>query len=87
MIHKQYRYGQVQERILEALGNSARLVEFIAPTTHEEALKAVNSHAVMIDTFPYSSGLTAKEALAMGTQVKVLKVGELFCERHTAGLT
>jgi hypothetical protein len=30
--------------------------------------------------------LTAREAIAMGTKVQVLHVGELFCERHTAKL-
>ena len=80
-IHRQYLYPQAQERIIKALGKSAT---FITPGSHEEALQALNSHAVMIDTFPYSSGLTAREALAMGTQVQVLQIGELFCERHMA---
>ena len=82
-IHNQYRYPQVQERICAVLGKDA---EFVIPASHQEALQAVNSHATMIDTFPYSSGLTAREAIAMGTKVKVLQVGELFCERHTAKL-
>ncbi len=82
-IHNQYRYPQVQERIRAVLGKDA---EFVIPASHQEALQAVNSHATMIDTFPYSSGLTAREAMAMGTKVKVLQVGELFCERHTATL-
>jgi len=73
----------VQERIRAVLGNDA---QFVIPASHQEALQAVNSHATMIDTFPYSSGLTAREAIAMGTKVKVLHVGELFCERHTAKL-
>ena len=81
-IHRQYQYQRVQERIREILGARA---QFVMPKTHEEALNAINRHAVMIDTFPYSSGLTAREAMAMGTTIKVLKVGELFCERHTAG--
>lgn len=80
-IHRQYRYPQVQERISAALEGK---VEFVIPATHEEALQEVNRHAVMIDTFPYSSGLTAREALSMGTQIQVLQVGNLFCERHTA---
>ena len=80
-IHRQYRYPQVQERIRAALEGQ---VEFIVPKTHLEALQAVNRHATMIDTFPYSSGLTAREAQAMGTQIQVLHVGQLFCERHTA---
>jgi predicted O-linked N-acetylglucosamine transferase (SPINDLY family) len=74
----------VQERILSGLGVGASQAEFIIPSSHEEALQAVNSHAVMIDTFPYNSGLTAREALAMGTKIQVLAVGSLFCERHTA---
>ena len=80
-IHRQFRYPQVQERIAAALDGK---VEFVIPATHEEALQEVNRHAAMIDTFPYSSGLTAREALSMGTQIQVLHVGNLFCERHTA---
>ena len=83
-IHRQYRHPQVQERILAGLGKQAKHTEFIFPATHQEALEAVNAHATMIDTFPYSSGLTAREALAMGTKIQVLEVGSLFCERHTA---
>jgi len=82
-IHSGYRFSQTQERIRSVLGDDA---QFITPTSHQAALEAVNEHAVMIDTFPYSSGLTAREAMAMGTRVKVLHVGQLFCERHTAYL-
>jgi predicted O-linked N-acetylglucosamine transferase (SPINDLY family) len=83
-IHRQYRYPQVQERISAALDGK---VEFVIPKTHIEALQELNRHATMIDTFPYSSGLTAREALAMGTKIKVLNIGNLFCERHTAFIT
>ena len=83
-IHRQYRHPQVQERILAGLGKQAKNAEFIFPGTHLEALECVNAHQTMIDTFPYSSGLTAREALAMGTNIQVLEVGSLFCERHTA---
>ena len=76
---------QVQERIVQALGKLGTGVRFICPGTHQEALAAVNEHALMLDTFPYSSGLTAREAIAMGTQVRVIQAGELFCERHTVG--
>lgn len=82
-IHYQYRYARVRARIEEALDCSN--ITYIFPNNHEEALQAINDHAVMIDTFPYSGGLTAREAHALGTQVKG-QVGELFCERHTAGL-
>jgi hypothetical protein len=80
-IHRQFKYARVQERIRLVLGNAC---EFICPTSHEEALKVLNSHAVMIDTFPYTSGLTAYEAKALGVKVQVTHLGQLFCERHTA---
>jgi len=82
-IHRQYQYAVIQERIRAVLGKRA---QFVFPKTHLEALQAVNSHQTMVDTFPYSGGLTAREALALNTQVQVLHVGELFCERHTANL-
>jgi predicted O-linked N-acetylglucosamine transferase (SPINDLY family) len=82
-IHRQYQYPVIQERIRAVLGKRAH---FVFPKTHLEALKTVNSHQIMIDTFPYSGGLTAREATALGTKVQVLYVGELFCERHTAKL-
>jgi predicted O-linked N-acetylglucosamine transferase (SPINDLY family) len=75
----------VQERIVSRLGKLAQAVRFVCPTSHQEALAAVNEHCVMLDTFPYSSGLTAYEAASMGTEVQVIKTGELFCERHTVG--
>jgi len=82
-IHRQYQYPVIQERIRAVLGKRAH---FVFPKTHQEALQAVNSHQVMIDTFPYSGGLTAREAEALNTKVQVLHVGDLFCERHTANL-
>jgi hypothetical protein len=80
-IHRQFKYARVQERIRLVLGDAC---EFICPGSHEEALKVLSSHVVMIDTFPYTSGLTAYEANALGVQVQVTHIGQLFCERHTA---
>ncbi len=82
-IHRQFQYSSTQEKIRHILGERAH---FVCPASHEEALQAVNAHATMIDTFPYSSGLTAREATALKTHVQVLHVGQLFCERHTAHL-
>ena len=84
-IHRQYRFERTQERITAALG--AAQVEFICPQSHVEALMALNQHATMIDTFPYSSGLTAYEATALGTGIQCAPQaaqGQLFAERHTA---
>lgn len=83
-VHRQYQYPQVRERIERVLDPAS--VEYVCPATHLEALQAVNQHAEMLDTFPYSSGLTAREAIAMGTRV-IGHGGTLFCERHTAALT
>lgn len=81
-IHRQFRHAQVRDRIEAVLGRKS--VEYIYPESHQEALMALNRFSTMIDTFPYSSGLTAREAIAMGTKVHVLGVGKLFCERHSA---
>ena len=81
-IHRQFKYDQIRERIESIL--KPKEVEYLCPQTHLEALEMLNRHAKVLDTFPYSSGLTAREAMAMGTQIEVLSVGMLFCERHTA---
>lgn len=82
-VHHQYRYERTRQRVLQALGPAG--VEFICPGSHREALEILGRHEWMIDTFPYSSGLTAREAVAMGMKVKVF-TGELFCERHSLHL-
>lgn len=83
-VHHQYRYERTREKVIAALGSSG--VQFVCPSSHREALQLLGRHEWMIDTFPYSSGLTAREAVAMGMKVKVF-TGELFCERHSLHLT
>lgn len=82
-IHRQFQFASARENVLNFLDKSE--VEFICPQTHQEALHLLGQHKKMLDTFPYSSGLTAREAQAMGVQV-IAKAGKLFCERHTARL-
>jgi predicted O-linked N-acetylglucosamine transferase (SPINDLY family) len=82
-IHRQYRHPRVRQRIESVL--DASQVEYVHPGSHQEALEALNQHKLMIDTFPYSGGLTAREARALGLKVQT-RVGELFCERHGAEL-
>jgi protein O-GlcNAc transferase len=82
-VHRQFQYPQARARVEEALG--AANVEFVMPSGHKEALEVLGQHKVMLDTFPYSSGLTAREAQAMGVRVQA-QVGTLFCERHCANL-
>jgi predicted O-linked N-acetylglucosamine transferase (SPINDLY family) len=83
-VHRQYQHPQARARIESML--PPHTVEYICPASHRDALTVINEHQTMLDTFPYSSGLTAREALAMGTRV-VPHVGTLFCERHTAWLS
>jgi protein O-GlcNAc transferase len=80
-IHHQFRYARTRARIEAAL--AGHKVEFITPSSHQEALLELGQFERMADTFPYSSGLTAREALALGLKVDA-RVGELFCERHCA---
>ena len=82
-VHQQFQYPQARLRVEEALGHTN--VEFVLPDNHREALEVLGKHKVMLDTFPYSSGLTAREAQAMGVRVEA-KAGTLFCERHCANL-
>ena len=80
-IHHQFKYARTRARVEAAL--QGHKIEFITPSSHQEALLALAQFERMADTFPYSSGLTAREALALGLKIDA-KVGTLFCERHCA---
>jgi predicted O-linked N-acetylglucosamine transferase (SPINDLY family) len=85
-IEQRYRQAQIRARIeavLAPAGWSAPKPEFILPTTHLEYLTAVSELDAIIDTWPYSGGLTTIEGLAMGVPTYT-RAGMLFCERHTA---
>jgi len=84
-VHQQFQYARTRAKVEEALEGSKARAEFICPTSHRQALEILGNFQSMVDTFPYSSGLTAREARAMGLQVKVF-TGELFCERHSLHL-
>jgi len=85
-VHRQFQYARTQEHVIQALNGSRVTPEFICPKSHLEALTLLGEFQQMIDTFPYSSGLTAREAQAMGLKVKIFS-GELFCERHSLRLS
>ena len=80
-IHHQFKYARTRDRIEAAL--QGHRVEFITPASHQEALLVLGQFERMVDTFPYSSGLTAREAMALGLKIDA-RVGTLFCERHCA---
>ncbi len=84
-VHQQFQYARTRARVEQALEGSKARAEFVCPSSHRHALEILGSFQTMVDTFPYSSGLTAREAQAMGLQVQVF-TGELFCERHSLHL-
>ena len=79
-VHHQFQFERARQKVGRVLGTAG--VEFICPGSHKEALQILGRYEWMIDTFPYSGGLTAREAVAMGLKVKSFS-GELFCERHS----
>ncbi len=87
-IDKRYCHSALQARILQALAPAqARLgdqlrVEFVAPASHLEYLIRVGQLSAVADTFPYTGGLTAMEALTLGVPGSA-PAGLLFCERHS----
>ncbi|NBX56607.1 MAG: hypothetical protein EBT70_16395, partial [Betaproteobacteria bacterium] len=83
LLHKQFKFAPARAQVLKFLPEHD--VEFVTPNSHREALEVLGQHKIMLDTFPYSSGLTAHEANAMGVKVKA-RAGTLFCERHSARL-
>lgn len=56
-------------------------VEFVVPKSHYDYLSEIGKVSAILDTFPYTSGLTAVEAMALGVTV-LSNPGVLFCERH-----
>jgi len=80
-IDYRYQHGPVRNRIEAALPGIE--LEFVTPASHREYLAAVSRLDATLDTWPYSGGLTTIEAFAVGVPV-FTRLGELFCERHTA---
>ena len=87
-IDKRYQQPTLQARIRAALqvaqaepGDRLQM-EFIVPDSHQAYLAAVGQLTEVLDTFPYTGGLTTMEALSMGVHCSG-KTGTLFCERHT----
>ena len=83
------RYGNsvVQQRIQKHLmptldqdGSSVQ-IRFTPTTGHKNHLQEVGRLDWIIDTFPFSGGLTTLEALALGVPVRTY-AGKTFQERH-----
>jgi len=84
-----WRYGQplLQKQILRffqpVFSKASRwlAIEFIVTGSHEEFLQKVSQLDWVIDTFPYTSGLTALEILALGVPCRT-RAGTLCSQRH-----
>jgi len=85
-IDRRYRHQQLMTRINAALHgiskNGSIIIEFIVPDSHRSYLREVARLTAVIDTFPYSGGLTSIEALSLGVPC-FTRPGLLFSERHT----
>lgn len=83
------RYGQpgVIRRIAQQLGLDEQhrrgpvSVQFVATRGHAAQLQAIAALHWVVDTFPFTSGLTALEALALGVPLRTY-AGAHFSARH-----
>ena len=79
-VDRRFAHPELVDRLQAALPDID--TEFIAPADHRAYLNAVGSLHAVIDTSPYSGGLTTIEALALGVPCLTVS-GSLFCSRHT----
>lgn len=84
LIDRRYAYARTRDRVVALLHEAGvRKVDVIVPTAHLDYLEALASTKAIVNTAPYSGGLTAVEATALGVDIMLLPVeGKLFCERH-----
>lgn len=84
LIDRRYAHARTRDRVtalLEAAG--VRKIDIIVPQGHAEYLQALAGMKAIVNTAPYSGGLTTIEAMALGVGILTLPgEGRLFCERH-----
>lgn len=88
-IDRRFQHRVVQDRVLDTLRQHAHAVRddrvgvnFKVPPKHLEFLNEVGQLDAIVDTFPYTGGLTTIEAYALGVPCYTRK-GKLFSQRHT----
>ena len=86
-VDRRYRHERIRQRIMQHLASASnsqftKRIEFIYPESHRQYLSELAGIDTIIDSFPYSGGLTTMEASVLGASSGT-KSGELFCERHT----
>jgi predicted O-linked N-acetylglucosamine transferase (SPINDLY family) len=80
-IERRYQLGKARRRITSLCGAH---VDFVAPDNHFDYLSHLGRQATILDTSPYSCGLTAAEAVYLGVPIDVCN-GSIFSSRHAIG--
>ncbi len=81
LIDKRYALAPLQQRISDQLMGLP--IEFVTPSSHADYLSTIGRLHAVLDTWPYSGGLTTLEAHALGVPVYTRNNGLLFSERHS----
>lgn len=88
LVDQRWRYRQTRLAAAERLGSVMDVAEFVTPPDHPTYLEALrNLDATVVDTAPYSMGLSAVELRLLGVPVahQVRPATASMCERHCAG--
>ena len=80
-IDSRYQSKKLQQRIKNFFKKHS--IFFITPSGHRSYLDEVSKLHAVIDTYPYSGGLTTVEAMMLGVPTFTWK-GKLFSERHSS---
>lgn len=83
-IDQRYLFAPTRKRIDTILGEDLTpKVRYLTPANHPEFLAEMNAVDLIVDTYPYSGGLTICEARYLQIPVSLFKFDrQLFCERH-----
>ncbi|MDB5685547.1 MAG: hypothetical protein JWR77_136 [Rhizorhabdus sp.] len=84
LIDRRYAHARTCDRVTALLREAGvRQIDIIVPQGHAEYLQALAGMKAIVNTVPYSGGLTTIEAMALGVEIVTLPGdGRLFCERH-----
>lgn len=78
-----YRLEATRNRIVTQLGSLGNRIQFVSLDGHDRFLAFMNGLDLIVDTFPYSGGLTVCEAIHLNIPIYYYHVErKLFCERH-----
>lgn len=81
LIDQRYQIPHLQQHMRTQLPGIR--LQFDCPDSHAHYLQALGQLHAVLDTWPYSGGLTTLEAHSLGVPVYTHSQGQLFCERHS----